>query len=267
MLTLIISFAIGVLCSWAVSRDYSAFAGIMSGLGAMLVFQIAAGLFLRRIINKKQMEIQNILMDAQNRIQKQINLFQKRPPSSQNSARQTLEKIQNDAARKALEATDSFKPYYLWNIMLKKQINTMKMQLLFQLGEYKKVDEIMPKCFLLDQQSLAIKLVRMYRNNDSKLDSFFMKRCSRTKGEARAFLASVYAWMKVKQEQPEKALEALNLAKKVSDHPAVLSNIDNIANGRYRHYTNSGFGDLWYSLGLEEPKAAKPQRQMRNRMF
>ena len=143
----------------------------------------------------------------------------------------------------------------------------MKMQLLFQLGEYKKVDEIMPKCFLLDQQSLAIKLVRMYRNNDSKLDSFFMKRCSRTKGEARAFLASVYAWMKVKQEQPEKALEALNLAKKVSDHPAVLSNIDNIANGRYRHYTNSGFGDLWYSLGLEEPKAAKPQRQMRNRMF
>ena len=75
MLTLLISFAIGVLCTWTVSRDHGIAAAIISGLGAMLVFQIAAGLFMRRIINKKQMDIQNILMDAQNRIQKQINLF------------------------------------------------------------------------------------------------------------------------------------------------------------------------------------------------
>ena len=267
MLTLIISFLIGSTCAWAVSRDHGMTAGIFSGLGVMLVFQIISGLLLRRMVNKKQMAVQDILVDAQNRIQKQLNLFQKRPPSSQNAARQTLEKIQNEAARKALAATDEFKPYYIWNIMLKKQINTMKMQLLFQLGEYKKVDEILPKCFLLDQQSLAIKLVRMYRNNDEKLDSFFLKRCSRTKGEARAFLCSVYAWMKVKQQQPEKALEALNLAKKVSDNPTVMSNIEHIANGRLRHYTNNGFGDAWYALGLEEPKAVKPQRQMRNRMF
>ena len=267
MLTLFISFAIGVLCTWAVGKDHGTSAGVFSGLGAMLVFQIIAGLTLRKLVNKKQMAVQEILMDAQNRIQKQINLFQKRPPSSQNAARQALEKIQNDAARKALEATDSFKPYYIWNLMLKKQINTMKMQLLFQLGEFKKVDEILPKCFLIDQQSLAIKMVRMYRNQDEKLDAFFMKRCSKAKGEARAFLCSVYAWMKIKQEQPEKALEALNLAKKVSDNPVVNSNIENIANGRYRHFTNSGLGDAWYALGLEEPKAAKPQRQMRNRMF
>lgn len=267
MLTLIISFCIGSLCAWAVSNDHGTTAGVISGLGAMLIFQIAAGLLLRRMVNKKQMVVQDILIDAQNRIQKQINLFQKRPPSSQNAARQALEKIQNDAARKALEATEAFKPYYLWNIMLKKQINTMKMQLLFQLGEYKKVDEILPKCFLIDQQSLAIKLVRMYRTNDEKLDSFFMKRCSRTKGEARAFLCSVYAWMKIKQQQSDKALEALNMAKKVSDNPVVNSNIEHIANGRVRHYTNSGFGDAWYALGLEEPKAVKPQRQMRSRMF
>lgn len=267
MLTLIISLLLGTLCAYLVNNDHGVTAGVISGLGAMLVFQLIAGLTLRRIINKKQTAIQEILMDAQNRIQKQINLFQRRPPSSQNAARQMLEKIQNDAARKALEATDMFKPYYIWNIMLKKQINTMKMQLLFQLGEYKKVDELLPKCFLIDSQSLAIKMVRMYRNNDEKLDSFFMKRCSRAKGDDRAFLASVYAWMKIKQEQSEKALEALNLAKKVSDHPSLESNIENIANGRTRHFTNSGFGDVWYALGLEEPKAAKPQRQMRGRMF
>ena len=266
MLTLFISFCLGSLCAWAVGRDHGTFAGVVSGLGAMLVFQIIAGLILRSIINKRQMEIQNILADAQNRIQKQINLFQKRPPSSQNAARQALEKIQNDAARKALEATDIFKPYYIWNLMLKKQINTMKMQLLFQLGEYKKVDEILPKCFIVDHQSLAIKMTRMYRNNDAELDKFFNKRCAKTKGEARAFLAAVYAWMKLKQDEPQKALEALNNARKVSDLPAIVDNIEHIANGRYRHYSNSSLGDAWYALGLEEPKV-KPQRQARNRMF
>ena len=266
MLTLFIILLLGSVSGWFVAADHDTVAGVITGIFTALVFQIIAGLIMRYLVNKKQMEIQNILIDAQNRIQKQINLFQHRPPSSQNAARQTLEKIQNDAARKALAATDCFKPYYIWSILLKKQINTMKMQLLFQLGEYKKVDAIMPSCFIVDHQSLAIKLVRMYRNNDAKLDSFFLKRCSRTKGEARAFLCSVYAWMKIKQEQPEKALEALNLAKKVSDHHSIAENIDHIANGRYRHFTNSGFGDAWYALGLEEPKV-KPQKQMRNRMF
>ena len=46
MLTLLISFAIGVLCTWTVNRDHGTTASIISGLGAMLVFQIAAGLFL-----------------------------------------------------------------------------------------------------------------------------------------------------------------------------------------------------------------------------
>lgn len=266
MLTLVISFSIGAFCAWAVGLDHGTTAGVVSGLIAMVIFQLIAGLVMRRIITREQNNIQNILLEAQNKINRQINMYQKRPPSSTNAARQALEKIQNEAARKALAATDNFKKFYLWNFMLKRQINTMKMQLLFQLGEYKKVDEILPKCFIIDQQSLAIKLTRLYRNNDEKLDSFYRKRCSRAKGEARAFLACVYGWMKVRQEQPEKALEALNNAKKVSDHPSLIDNIEHLANGRNRHFSNSGFGDAWYALGLEEPKV-KAQRQQRGRMF
>ena len=266
MLTLIISFAIGVLCTWAVGKDHGTSAGVFSGLGAMLVFQIIAGLTLRKLVNKKQVAVQEILMDAQNRIQKQINLFQKRPPSSQNAARQALEKIQNDAARKALEATDSFKPYYIWNLMLKKQINTMKMQLLFQLGEFKKVDEILPKCFLIDQQSLAIKMVRLYKTDDTQLAKFYKKKCTRLKGDACAFVASVYAWILLKQNNVQGAVDVLLTAKNKTDHPVVVENFERLANGKVKQFSNSGFGDIWYSLGLEEVKV-KAQKQKMPRPF
>ena len=38
-----------------------------------------------------------------------------------------------------------------------------------------------------------------------------------------------------------------------------------LANQKYKHFSNAGFGDLWYSLYLEEPKV-KMQRQQQ-RMF
>lgn len=266
MLSLIVSFIIGSLCAWAVSKDHGIFAAIISGAGALVISQVIATLILRRLIAKRQQQIENILLEGQTRVQKQINLFQRRPPSSHATAVQALEKIQKEAAKKAIEATEIFRPYYPWYLMLRKQINTMKMQLYYQLGDFKKVDELMPKCVMFDQQSLGMKMARMYRNNDEGLDKFFNKRCAATKGEARVFLASVYAWIKLKQNEPQKALEALNAAKKMSDNPTLADNIEHIANGRYRHFTNSSFGDTWYSLALEEPKT-KPQRQPRGRMF
>ena len=39
-----------------------------------------------------------------------------------------------------------------------------------------------------------------------------------------------------------------------------------LANGKAKQFSNSGFGDMWYALYLEEPKV-KPQRQRQGRMF
>jgi hypothetical protein len=147
-------------------------------------------------------------------------------------------------------------------MMLPKQINTMKMQLHFQLREYDKVDALLEKSWLFDVQSVAIKLVRMYKKSDAGLDKFFKSRARRFKGDDRAFIASVYAWMKVKQDQPQAALDALLDAKSTTDNPVMMDNIDRLTNGKVRHYSNSGFGDIWYALALEEPKV-KSQRQMR----
>lgn len=149
--------------------------------------------------------------------------------------------------------------------MLARQINTMKMQLYFQLRDFARTDQLLPKCLLMDARSIAIKLVRMYRNEDPKLDSFYRKKCRRAKGEDGAFLACVYAWIKLRQDDPAKAIAALVEAKKNSDNPALIANYENLANNRPKHFSNAAFGDNWYALYLEEPKV-RPQK-VQQRMY
>lgn len=234
--------------------------GITCGVVALIVFWSVLGLILRRLVNRRQLVIQEIMGDAQNKVNRQLEMFNRRPPSSMNAARQILEKIQFEAIRKALKELESFKVYYKWNSMLRKQVNAMKIQLYYQLREYDKVDELLPQALLLDPQSIGIRLARMYKNNDPKLDKFFKLKCWRFKGESGAFLASVYAWIKLKQNAPESAMEALKNAQKTSDNETLLENISRLSNGKVKHFSNSGFGDNWYALALEEPKM-KNQRQ------
>ena len=181
-------------------------------------------------------------------------------------AQQSLERMQTDAIRETLAGTDAFRPLYRWNWLLRKQINTMKMQLYFQLKENDKVDALLPKCFLMDSRSLAIKLVRMFKNGDPGLDKFYDKKCRKLKGEDGAFVALTYAWIKLRQDQPEPARSALVAARKSSDNPVLKENYERLVNGKFKQFSNSGLGDAWYALYLEEPKI-KPQRVQQQRMY
>ncbi|MBE6389905.1 MAG: hypothetical protein E7043_07025 [Lentisphaerae bacterium] len=256
LIVAVVAFAVGYFSYEAWGMGW----GITCAVVALVVSWAVLGLLLRLFVNKRQMIIQNIMQVAQNKVNRQLEMFNRRPPSSVNAARQILEKIQFESIRKALVEMEGFKKFYLWNPMLYKQINAMKMQLHYQLREYSKVDELLPKSLLLDPQSLGIKLARMYKNNDPKLDKFYKMRCWRFKGENGAFLASVYAWIKLRQNAADMALDALLRAKKTSDNQVLLENIDRLTNGKVKHYSNSGFGDNWYALALEEPKM-KNQRQ------
>ena len=266
MLTLIIALLIGGACGYAAYAEWNWGWGVACGIMGFLLSQVVIGLILRGAIKNRQDRIQKILQEAQQKINKQLNLFQIRPPSSQKAAQQILEKIQLDAARKALEATDAFKPLYLWNLMLKKQIAAMRMQLYYQLREFKKVDECLKTALLIDSQSVAIGLARMYRNEDAGLDKFYAAKARRVRDEGAAFVASVYAWIKIRQGDETAAREALVAAKKKSDHPVLLDNLDKLLNGKVKQFSNAGFGDIWYALFLEEPKV-KQQRQRQGRPY
>ena len=267
MLTLLIALLTGCGSGfWAYSEAWGWGWIAVCGFGGFLAVQITAGLLLRGAVKRRQDRIQSIMQNAQQKINKQINLFQLRPPSGMRAAQQTLEKLQNDAARAALAATEDFKPLYKWNFLLKRQIAAMQGQLCFQLKEFKRADEYLDRAMLVDPQSIAVRMARFYRNDDPRLDKFFSAKSRRAKGEAGAFIASVYAWIKLKQGDEKAALAALVAARKNSDNPTLLENCNRLANGKAKQFSNSGFGDMWYALYLEEPKV-KPQRQRQGRPF
>ena len=244
-------------------REWGIGWGITCCVLAFLIGWLILGLILRKLVMNRQEIIQKIMMDAQEKVNRQLVIFERRPPSSMNAAREILEKIQFAAIRKSLEELENFKKYYAWNMMLHKQVSTMKIQLYYQLREYDKVDALLPDAILMDPQSMGIKLARMYKNNDPGLDKFYKRKCWKFRGETGAFVACVYGWIKSKQNQPELALEALKKARKYSDHEVLVANIEALSNGR--NFSNSGFGDTWYALALEEPKAAKAPKMKKQR--
>ncbi len=180
---------------------------------------------------------------------------------------QVLEKEQDDGIRKAIEACDWFQPFFKWNLILKRQTNTMKMAFYYQLKEFDKVDELLPQCLLMDSQSTAMKLARMYKRKDPGLDKFFRKKCSGTKGQNAVLLFSLYAWILVKQDRIADALKVLVDARKKTDNEVINSNWEHLVNNRNKHFSNSGLGETWYALALEEMKTPKVKQQHQMRGF
>ena len=256
---------VGIASAYGAYTQWGSGWGIATGVVFMLVGWVILGLLLRRVSMAKQLKIQQIMEAGQNKVNRQVEMFSRRPQSSMNGIRPIIEKIQRDATLQALEATEDFKTLYKWSPMLKKQIASMKVQLYFQLKDNKMVDELLPQAIMLDPQTVAVKMVRMYRKDDAGLDKFYKRTIRRFRGDTRAFLACVYAWMKLKKDDSKTALDALLNARKLSDHQVLLDNIEHLANGKVKHFSNSGFNEMWYALMLEEPKM-KPQRRG-GRMF
>lgn len=258
MLGLLIVLLISAAGWWcSVNENWGLFWDIATPVLCAIVSMVVLGLILRRLIGKKQQAVQDIMLETQTKVNRQIEQFNRRPPSSMSAARQITEKIQASGLRRALEALNGLKPFYWWNFLLSRQVNTMKAMLYFQLHEDKKVDELLPKSLLLDAQSMAIQLVRDYRKGEFEhLEKVFRSKSKRLKGDQAAFLAGVYAWMQLRRETPDvqKALSALRQAAQTSDHAVLTENIDRLVNGKIKHYTNSSLGENWYALGLEEPK-------------
>ncbi len=256
---MLINLAVALLIYWVTSRDLGIAWGVVCGILAAMLCQVASFFIIRKLAGKINDKIQHDMEEAQHKIQRKMQQFQQRPVGSPKTMQQILEKDQRDALLQALKNSNELKKFFLWSPMMKKQLCTMQMALYYQLRDFKKVDEMMKNALLLDSRSLAMKLARMYQLNDENLEKFYQKRCRKFKGEDAAFLASVFAWMMVKRGNNEKALETLVNARKTTDNQVVMENWERLVNGKAKHYSNAGLGDLWYSLYLEEPKL-KPQK-------
>ena len=130
MLTMIIAVALGIMTFYSTHEDWGNTWAVISGIIVVMLTQLAIGLFIRSRINKITGDIQDIMMKAQNKINRQINIMQYRQLGNPKSSQQLLAKEQNTALRKCLEITERANKYFIWNVLLKKQIISMRMMLI-----------------------------------------------------------------------------------------------------------------------------------------
>jgi hypothetical protein len=232
---------------------------------AVITVQLLFGVFFRKKINSITEQIQRVIMEGQQKVQRKANMFQQKPAGGIKHMQKLLEKDQHASLRKALELTDQLTPWFKWSLLLNKQVSTMKMQFNYQLGEFKEVDKLLPQCMFMDPLTVAMKMAREYKNDDPQFEKTFKSKIRKFKGDKGVLLYAVYTWALLKRGETETAFKVLTEAKDKCDNEIIYKNWEALANGKPKSFSNAGFGDEWYSLKLENPKMPKQKMQKRFR--
>ena len=193
-------------------------------IAVFLIIHLVISLILRMQSKKINTKLQALMLEIQQKIQGMQNRMMHRPTGSPKQMMQILEREQQAGLDRMIEALDLFKPLYPWSFLMKRQVNTMKMAFLFQQKKFDEVDKLIPHCMFFDAQSITIRLVRMYKNNDPKLDKFFKTRCRRFKGDNAVIPYAAYSWMLVKQNRIDDAIAVLTDAHKLTSNEVLEKN-------------------------------------------
>ena len=105
----------------------------------MLVLNFVFGRKLKKIVEA----VQGRMQEAQEEAMKMVNRFQTKPLGSQKMMQTKVEKVVEEGLIEAIVMLDDAKPLYPWSILAQMQINTLKMQLNFQLKKYDEVDKLL----------------------------------------------------------------------------------------------------------------------------
>jgi len=262
MITLILALVAGLLVAYFSGSAMNNMAwGTILGILTLIAVQVTVGFIIRRKVNKVHAAIQLAMQEAQAKLQRKVNMMQSRPGASVKAMQAAVEKDQQNAVHQALEMTKALERYYLWSPLLSKQINTMRMMFHYQVKEFEAVDALMKKSLFIDPTSIAMKIARMYRKNDPKLDKFARRKLKSARGEAGALLFALYSWILVKRGDIKGAIAVLADSKKRCGNETLNANMERLANDKVKNFSNAPFGEMWYMLYLEEPKVR--QQKMR----
>ena len=245
------------------SQSWTVISGIVSFLAAM----ITTGLIMRRKINKVNADLQGILMGGQKRINKKIQAFQNKPNASPVLVQKLVEKEQTEFLEKALDFTKNLEPFCKWNLLMQKQIDTLRMQFNYQLKRFSEVDQIIENTSLLkgimvmDPMIAAMEMARMYKNGKTaELEELFKKYSRKfTKKPNVAIIYALYSWALVKNGEHDKAREVLYQGKESTGNEILAKNWEALSNNKLKKFSNAGFGDEWFALFLENPPKVKQQ--------
>lgn len=266
MLTMMLALLCGVLAGGAVayvSEPHWAWS-LAWGLLVAIVALLGLGWLMRKRIQREMDAVQSILLEGQKKLQHKVGQWQTRPPGSVKQAQKELERDQNRFLEQALRETSRLERFFRWSPMLKRQVATLRMQLHYQRRDYAAVDRLLPQCLMLEPVTMAMKLAQMHRRDASPddLDKAFRKCKRRLRYGQGALLYALYAWILVHRQQVEQAYKLLVEASERMSDDRIVRNRDHLANNRTKQFSNAGFGDEWYALGLEMPKVQTQRQRM-----
>jgi len=267
MITLILALVVGG-GAWAAAcyaGDFGIGWSITCGIVGFAVVQGVAGFLIRKRVMRDMERVQVILANGQKQLQAKMQRWQFRPPSSVQAAQREMFNDTKVFVREALAATEALAKYRLWVPMIDRQMATAKLQLNWMIKEFKSVDVLMPKAMLLDPTMAAIKMARLYMLEAKTEDiaKVYAKAVRRLRYNQNVLLAATMSWIQVKRGDADGAFKTLTEALRKSDDATLKRNHEELMNNRVQHFSNSGIGDTWYSLYLEEPKVhAQRQRSV-----
>ena len=254
MLSILVAIIIGMLAAatagiWLISLVWISIIGTIFFVVASILLNRFFGMKLKATVDG----VQSILQASQQDTHRMINRFQSKPMGSQKLMENQVEKNVESGVLKALELLEETKPLHKWSLLAERQINTLKMQLNFQIKRFDEVDKFMSKILVMEPLTLAMKMTRQYHLNSPDLEKSFRKGVKKFKYDKSIIIYSLFAWILIKRKESDKALEVLAEAKEKTDDETIQRNWQQVANNKIHLFSNAGLGEQWYALHLEKP--------------
>ncbi len=268
MIALLISLLISAGCSFAcVTNNLGKGAAISCGITVFIVTIVLIGFLIRKRTEKINKELQEIMLAGQKRISHKVNQFQNKPGGNPTMMQRQIEKDQMELVKSALDFTVKLEPIKKWNLLMGRQIATMRLQFLYQLKEFEQVDEILAKKglfsgpMLMEPLAVGMKMARQYKNKDiAAAAKTFKRRIKWFRGDRGTLLYGIMSWIYVKNSEADKACELLLKGKESTGNMVLARNWEALANDKVKSFSNSGLGEEWYGLYLENPPTPKAKR-------
>lgn len=267
MLSILIGLAAAVIAAIFTNTFSSSwFWPTFAAIAGFVVVSILLNLWIKRRLQKVVNQVQSMIQSNQAAIQRKMNQLQNRGMTSAKGLQKQLEKQQVGAIKEALKCLDQAEDLAKWNFFVKKQLDTMRGQLAYQIKDFEQADKYLENSLNMDPMTVAMKMVRQYKKeNMDEVEKLYKKGRKRFKNEQGAIIFAAYSWMLVQQDRIDDAIEVLNEGRDKTENEVIEGNWEKLANGRVKQFSNAGLGDAWFALHLEKPKPVKVRQRRARR--
>ena len=268
MLTLLISALISAALVFACKAAQTAPGTVIfSGITGFIASYFLIGFLVRKKVTSIQNQLQEIVLGGQRRITRKIQQFQSKPGGNIKLIQRQIETDQVTLCRDSLRFTERLDPFKKWNLLMGRQIATMRLQFHYQLKEFEQVDALFATsglftgALMLEPMTVAMKMARQYKNKDlSGAEKTFKRRIKWFRGDRGTLLYGLMSWIYMKQSESEKARQLLLKSKETTGNKTLAANWEFLSNCKDKSFSNTGLGEEWYGLYLENPPTPKQQR-------